>query len=145
MGLLSRFRKEERMNMQTGRFEPVAHREVKELTREEQFPQRKPSRWQQASERRREEQRIYREEYQKAKTQAMLTRARREGARAGSTSLMDRIAGPPRKPRYTTRNNYNPFGTEFDKGISSMNMPKFDIMDNYGFMSKPKKKHKKRR
>lgn len=82
-----------------------------------------------------DERRIYAEakkeatiERAKAFKQARLERARKLGREAGSTTWSDRLSkmasappqrsSPRRATRYSTSNNYNPFGNMFDQGIS---------------------------
>ena len=81
-----------------------------------------------------DERRIYAEakkeatiERAKAFKQARLERARKLGHEAGSTTWADRLSkmasappqrsSPRRATRYSTSNNYNPFGSMFDTGM----------------------------
>lgn len=98
----------------------------------------------------REARRVYQQEYEKAKHSARIKRARLEGKRAGSTSAADRLGGLTGIGGYSTRNNYNPFGSMFDTGMdykkpyksktskkrkkSSSGRGGFDLTDNWGFM-----------
>lgn len=62
----------------------------------------------------------YRKAYQEAKHKATLERMKREGKRAGSMSMSDkfnRVANRIETQPYSTKNNYNPFGSLFDSGI----------------------------
>lgn len=68
-------------------------------------------------ERQREARRQYQIEYEKARHQAIITRKRREGRRAGSVAPIDRLAGLGGMSSYSTRGNYNPFGSMFDTGM----------------------------
>lgn len=95
-------------------------------------------------ERSREKKRMYREEYEKARHKAKLSRMKREGSRAGSSSPIERVG---RMSNYSTRRNYNPWGSMFDTGLGYSKPSKkkkskkkksglgsFDMTDNWGFM-----------
>lgn len=96
----------------------------------------------------REKNRVYREEYEKARHQAKVKRMRRGGGRAGGTSPWDRLSKVSSMSGYSTRSNFNPFGSMFDTGLGykkpsvkkkgkkkkSMGFGGFDMMDNWGFM-----------
>ena len=66
---------------------------------------------------RKESRKVYREELSKAR----IKRAREAGKKAGSITLNDRLNNLGKGfsfPSYSTRMNYNPFGSMFDTGIN---------------------------
>ena len=128
MGLLDRFRREEHVH-----FERDQAGKVTDVSRErfgrgrhtpisdELLGQQREAKRRDRTERRQE----YRKAYQESFHKSRLKREQERGRRAGSTSLgerIDRVIGPPptRRPpssSYSTRNNYNPFGSMFDTGM----------------------------
>jgi hypothetical protein len=130
--------------------------EVKAQKRQERMERREVGR-----ERRRE----YKEAFAEARHKATLERMKREGGKVGSMNMSqrfnnvaNRIQAQPYSRPYSTHNNYNPFGSMYDKGmnykrgsnpvIKNMNKKKkhkrqsisnpftFDMFDNYGFMKR---------
>jgi hypothetical protein len=59
----------------------------------------------------------YREAYDDAMHKARVKRARVRGAQSGSMTFTDRLNSIQSMGSYSTRNNYNPFGTMFDTGL----------------------------
>jgi len=107
-----------------------------------------------------EQKEAYREEFRKAR----LERLRGDARKAGSTNLSDRLnrmASPPsssqrvyRQPakRYSTTNNYNPFGNMFDSGMdispmSTRAAKRYAVVGGkaYPIAGKGKKKKKRRK
>ena len=96
-----------------------------------------------------EEREAYREEFKKAR----IERAKQRGKQAGSTSIADRFNTAAKniqfKP-YSTRNNYNPWGSTFDRGMSrpkksSSSKTKYKVIGGKAYPiagNKPKKKKK---
>jgi len=149
MGLFTR---EEKMNKETGKFE-VTKKGL--FNRESRTPEYDKLHAQAKAEKK-DRKREYREAYQEAKHKAKLARMRQEGKRAGSISLSDRFSNITNnikvKP-YTTRNNYNPWGSMFDTGIKKpkkTNKPRkeYVVINNKAYpiinkkISKKKKKKK---
>jgi len=84
-------------------------------------------------ERREGERKLYRETFRKQKAKSIQLRAMRDAKRYEHGPLerldmgVNRILGPPSKQRssgYSTRNNFNPFGSSFDTGMTPMKHPK---------------------
>jgi len=113
----------------------------KPLMREERRVERRRDRieWKQQREK------AYKEEYRKAR----LERIKKNAREAGSTSIADRFNKAADKIQikpYSTKNNYNPWGSMFDMGMSrpptkktkkkksSTGFGGFDMLDNWGYM-----------
>ena len=85
-----------------------------------------PTRWDKYRERRTREREAYREGWEEAR----MKRITQGGRRAGSTTITDRLDNfskgfsMPRSSGYSTRNNYNPFGSVFDTGVKPMKRSK---------------------
>jgi hypothetical protein len=104
MGLLDRLRtKHEKINPETGKFEQVRG-EPRELTREEQFAPRKHP-WQTPDGKR-------------------LIKDVKGGVRRFDRAIVNYNRRQPKSRGYSIRNNYNPFGTMFDTGMTRMKQPK---------------------
>lgn len=90
MGILSRFRKEEVYNKDTGKFEPK-QKEIKELTREEQMEPKRQHPWQ-------------------TPRGKQFIKSTKHGIKRVDRAIV-------KYNRRSTMNNANPFGSTFDKGI----------------------------
>jgi len=124
------FTKEERMNKETGKFETTKKGLVDRVrgvrgetpVSDKLLAQERAKNKYEKKMARMELKKQYREEFNKAKKEATLARAKREGKRVGSMSAMDRLdnfsKGFASPPNYSTRNNYNPFGSMFDTGLT---------------------------
>jgi len=112
-----RFSREEKMNMETGKFEtvksglisgsstPISDKLISQAKNEKKM-------------KRLEYKKQYREAYEEAKHQATLKRMKKEGTRVGSMSTSDRLNNlMGSNTKYRARNNYNPFGSMFDSGL----------------------------
>ena len=144
MGLFTR---EERMNKE-GKFEVTkkglfGRRESSTPNYDRLHRQAVQERKAKKLERRRE----YREAYEEARHKAKIARMKKEGSRVGSLSIGDRFnrMASGFSMGYSTRNNYNPWGSTFDTGMKPMKTSKkkkkkssnymnFDMTDNWGFM-----------
>ena len=114
MGLFKRkqYHVDEAGNVVSGA-EPGA-RDARELERE--YRKEHPTSGDIRRQKRAEERKLVREEFEKARIQARVVRARQEGKRAGGTNPLDRLAGFS-FGNYRIRDNYNPFGSMFDTGL----------------------------
>ena len=165
---MSWFKKEEKMNMETGKFEPVekeskyttirneqtgesvrVRREEKPLTREEQFPPPRKQPWQ-----------TPRGKHFIKKTKAGIGRIDKAVVNFNRTRNPMGRQPARRQPRqrmsnYSTHNNYNPFGSMFDTGMdynpprkkSSGGKKKYHVSGGVAYPiagSKKKKKGKKK-
>jgi len=114
-----------------------------------------------------EQRKLEKQAYRKAYNEARIKSAKQRGKQQGSMTIgqrFDRAASQIRIQPYTTRNNYNPWGSMFDRGMSKPKATKpkyhvvggkaypiagskkkskkntntgigsFDMMDNWGFM-----------
>jgi len=116
---------------------PVSDRLLK------QYKKDKPNRWDRYKETRAREKEIHTKAYEKAKVSAIQARAKRQAKERYKYTPTERLSRTMGSySSYSPRNNYNPIGSMFDSGIKPM---KFDITDNWGLMSKPKRKTTKRK
>ena len=152
MGLLDRLRpKEERMNMETGKFEPVdkvtlrneqtgegvrVSREEKPLTREEQVPAPRQQPW-------------------KTERGKRVIKSIGSGVKRVDRAVVNHNRRQPSRPatRYSTQSNYNPFGSMFDTGMnynpprkkSSGSKTKYKVIGGKAYpIAGTGKKHKKK-
>jgi len=108
-----------------------------------QYKKESPSRWDKYKEQRAYEREIHNKAYQKAKTKTIEARAKRQAKERYKYTPTERLSRTMGSyTSYSPRNNYNPIGSMFDSGIKPM---KFDITDNWGLYSKPKRKTTKRK
>ena len=84
----------------------------------------------------------YEEEFAKAR----VARAKRKGKQAGSSTMLDRMIAPATS--HKIRNNYNPFGSMYDRGInygpSSLSPTFTSFWDTGKPRLQPKKRKKKK-
>jgi len=162
MGLLDRFVKKEKMNMETGRFEQV-RKPVKELTYEEQMNtpvNRRRQRVEQRKAERRELRRLEHEAYQKSFQQARLERAKKRGRTAGSTTWFERFEERNLQPREASypqqpmiimssppvqETPISPPSRRSSYEFSGMPSFNFDSFDNFGFFNVPKKTKRRKK
>lgn len=140
MGLLDRFRKEEKVH-----FVRNEDGEVTRVTRNGHDVDYKESGWKSTRQ-------LEREYYQKHPEKRLTSRVVKAGRSFDKAVLskmkpidMSYSRGERGRTRYSVKNNYNPFGSMFDSGMnyniapirmkkSKNKVRKFDMMDNWGFM-----------
>ena len=118
----------------------------------QEYRKKKPSRlstmFQEGKTRRINERTIYKQTYAKAREAQVRAKAKQR-AKQDVMQPFGRFTGTS-SGGYSTRKNYNPFGSVFDTGMKPMSMPKtthkkkttarkktpfgFDLTDNWGFM-----------
>jgi len=87
----------------------------------QELRERKRAKFEALRERKRAKRKARKQEYSEAydddRHKARVKLARVRGAQSGSMSFTDRLNSIPSMGSYSTRNNYNPFGTMFDTGL----------------------------
>ena len=145
-GDVERETKEEAWHRPT-RPERQHEREMVQEYRKE-HPTRLTTMWREGKARRTNERTIYKQTYAKAREEAVRAKAKQR-AKQNVMQPFGRFMGTS-SGGYSTRKNYNPFGSIFDTGMKPMSRPKtthkkkttarkkipfgFDLTDNCGFM-----------
>ena len=124
MGILDRFRKTENVHFERNNDGKVVNTTRTYEGRGSRTPV-SDSLLKQHQQERQAKRQIYQQAYQDAYQKARVKRETERGRRAGSTTWDDRLNNfthhPTRRQSYTsykTQDNYNPFGSMFDTGIS---------------------------